>query len=156
LTHTTGVANIGVNPRDSQTGYAIVWPDEEAGSDLRRGSLFAPWQIMPTPNGNQAINTGMTIDGGTGNLYVTTRDTAGAKLWRSTNPDVGNIDNVQWGEVYAALSGVNLELLSSGWSSQEDELSIYANFTQLVDDQLVYALYRSLDSGRTWAPVEIK
>ena len=156
LTHTTGVANIGVNPRDSQTGYAIVWPDEEAGSDLRRGSLFAPWQIMPTPNGNQAINTGMTIDGGTGNLYVTTRSAEGAKLWRSTNPDVGNIDNVQWGEVYAALSGVNLELLSSGWSSQEDELSIYANFTQLVDDQLVYALYRSLDSGRTWAPVEIK
>ncbi len=153
LTHTTGVANIGINPRDSQTGYAIIWPDEEAGSDLRRGTLFTEWEIMPTPNGNQAINTGITIDGGTGNLYVTTRDSSGARLWRSTNPDVANIRNVQWSEVYAAVQGVNIELLASGWSPQEDELSIYANFTQLVDDQWVYALYRSLDSGRTWAPV---
>ncbi len=155
LTHTTGVANIGINPRDGQTGYAIIWPDEEAGSDLRRGTLFTDWQIMPTPNGNQAINTGMTIDGGTGNLYVTTRDAADAKLWRSTNPDVANISNVQWSEVYAAVPGVNLELLSSGWSPEDDQLSIYANFTQLVDNRLVYALYRSLDSGLTWAPVII-
>ncbi len=155
LTHTTGVANIGINPRDSQTGYAIIWPDEEAGSDLRRGSLFAPWDVMPTPNGNQPINTGMTIDGGTGNLYVTTRDAAGATLWRSTNPDVSAINSVQWGEVYRAVPGVNIELLSSGWSPQEDELSIYANFTQLVNDKLSYSLYRSLDSGRTWASVEI-
>lgn len=155
MTHTTGVANIGINPRDSQTGYAIVWPDEESGSDLRRGSLFTDWQIMPSPNANQAINTGMTIDGGTGALYVTTRDAAGARLWYTTNGDTPNIANVQWEERYGTVAGVNLELLASGWSPDEDQIAIYANFTQIVNDTLIYALYRSLDSGHTWAPVVI-
>lgn len=155
LSHTTGIANIGINPRDTQTGYAIVWPDEAPGSDLRRGAFFLDWQVMPAPNGNQALNTGMTIDGGTGNLYVSTNEPTGARLWRSTNPDATDIANVQWGEVYQTAPGVNLEVLSSGWSSQEDELAIYANFTKVVENKLTYALYRSLDSGRTWAPVTI-
>lgn len=155
MTHTTGIANIGINPRDSRTGYAIVWPDEEPGSDLRRGSLFTDWQIMPGPNANQAINTGMTIDGGTGALYVTTRDAAGARLWYTTNGDTSNIANVQWEERYGTVAGVNLELLASGWSPDEDQIAIYANFTQIVNDALIYALYRSLDSGHTWAPLVI-
>jgi hypothetical protein len=155
VTHTTGIANIGINPRDSQTGYAIVWPDEDAGSDLRRGTLYTDWQIMPTPNGNQPINTGMTIDGGTGNVYVTTNSATGASLWRSTNPDVPAIENVQWSEVYVTAPNINLDVLSSGWSPQEDEISIYANFIQVNNDKLTYALHRSLDSGRTWAPVLI-
>lgn len=155
LSHTNGIANIGINPRDTQTGYAIVWPDEDPGSDLRRGAFFLDWLVMPGPNGNQALNIGMTIDGGTGNLYVSTNEPTGARLWRSTNPDTPNLADVQWGQVYQASPGVNLEVLSSGWSSQEDELSIYANFTKVVDNQLTYALYRSLDSGRTWSPVTI-
>ncbi|MBX3014868.1 MAG: hypothetical protein KF832_25330 [Caldilineaceae bacterium] len=155
LTHTTGVANIGINPRDTQTGYAIVWPDEEAGSDLRRGSFFTEWQVMPGPNNNQAINTGMTIDGGTGNVYVTTRDTAGAKLWRSSNPDALTIAEVRWDAIYTTAPGINLEVLSSGWSPEEDQISIYANFTQVADGELVYALYRSPNSGLTWEPVII-
>lgn len=155
LTHTTGVANIGINPRDAQTGYAIVWPDEEPGSDLRRGSFFTDWLIMPGPNNNQPINTGMTIDGGTGNLFVTTRDADGATLWYSNNPDALNIANVQWNAIYRTAPGINLELLSSGWSSQEDQISIYANFTKVENGKLTYALYRSLDSGRTWGPVVI-
>ena len=156
LSHTTGVANIGINPRDTQTGYAIIWPDEDPGSDLRRGAFFLDWLVMPGPNGNQALNTGMTIDGGTGNLYVSTNEPNGARLWRSTNPDTPNLADVQWGEVYQTAPGVNLEVLSSGWSSQEDELSIYANFTKVVEDKLTYALHRSLDSGRTWAPLVIE
>lgn len=155
LSHTTGIANIGINPRDTQTGYAIVWPDEEPGSDLRRGAFFLDWQIMPSPNDNQGLNIGMTIDGGTGNLYVSTTEPSGARLWRSTNPDAPNIADVQWGEVYKTAPGVNLEVLSSGWSSQEDELAIYANFTKVTENKLTYALYRSLDSGRTWSPVTI-
>lgn len=155
LSHTTGIANIGINPRDTQTGYAIIWPDEDPGSDLRRGAFFLDWLVMPGPNGNQTLNTGMTIDGGTGNLYVSTSEPNGARLWRSTNPDTPNIADVQWGAVYQTAPGVNLEVLSSGWSSQADELAIYANFTKVVENKLTYALYRSLDSGRTWAPVTI-
>jgi hypothetical protein len=156
MTHTTGIANIGINQRDGQTGYAIVWPDEEPGSDLRRGSLVGNWQIMPSPNGRQALNTGMTIDGGTGTLYVTTRDADGAHLWYTTNGDTPNIANVQWEEHYVTAPGINLELLSSGWSPDKDQISIYANFVQQKDDKLTYALYRSLDSGHTWAPVVIE
>ena len=97
----------------------------------------------------------MTIDGGTGNLFVTTRGSEGATLWYSNNPDALNIANVQWNAIYSTAPGINLELLSSGWSSQEDQISIYANFTKLENGKLTYALHRSLDSGRTWAPVVI-
>ena len=63
MAHGNGVANFGISPRDSQSAYAIIWP-ESAGSYLRRGSMYNEWQIVPTPAENGVINTGMTIDGG--------------------------------------------------------------------------------------------
>lgn len=152
--HSTGVANVGISPRDSQSGYAIVWPGGD-GSYLRRGTIFTDWQLMPAPQGGLSVNTGMTIDGGTGWLYVTTREADGDRLWRSADADTPIIDDVSWSEVYRFAPGDQVELLASGWSSVEDQLAIYANLLREVDGQPRYILIRSLDSGQSWAPLVV-
>ena len=48
LIHFNGVANIGIDPRDANTLYAVIWP-KYAGSYLRRGTAAGQWQVMPTP-----------------------------------------------------------------------------------------------------------
>ncbi len=67
-----GMANLGFDPRDNSTLYGIIRP-QYAGSYLRRGTADGRWQTMPTPLDNTTIETGMTVDGGTGALYVTTQ-----------------------------------------------------------------------------------
>lgn len=154
-THSTGVATVGISPRDSQSGYAIVWPGGD-GSYLRRGTIFTDWQLMPAPQGGLPVNTGMTIDGGTGWLYVTTTEAEGDRLWRSTDADTPIIDDVSWSEVYRFAPGDQVELLASGWSSIEDQLAIYANLRRDVNGQPQYTLIRSLDGGQSWAPLVVE
>ncbi len=154
LAHTNGVAAVGISPRDSRTGYAIVWPGGE-GSALRRGTIFTDWQIMPAPQGGLTVNLGMTIDGGTGWLYVTTIEAEGDRLWRSTDPDTPILDDVSWNEVYRFAAGDQVELLASGWSTSEDQLAIYANLQRAVNGQMQSTLIRSLDSGQSWAPLVV-
>ncbi|MEZ4864671.1 MAG: hypothetical protein R3C14_25395 [Caldilineaceae bacterium] len=153
MAHTQGVATLGISPHDSRTGYAITWPDA-TGSNLRRGSFFSDWQVMPTPLNSAVISPAMTIDGGTGALYVTTTAN-GAQLWRSTNPDTSNVENVQWEKVYDFQPSDQVELLASGWSSAKDELAIYANLHQMTDGAQKFTLIRSVDSGRNWEPLVI-
>ncbi|MEZ4622140.1 MAG: hypothetical protein R2867_42455 [Caldilineaceae bacterium] len=153
-----GIANLGISPRNSQNAYAIVWPGaagNSAGSYLRRGSMLSAWETVPTPANNSAINTGMTIDGGTGWLYVTTTETDGDRLWLSTDADTVLVEDVGWREVHQFAAGATVELLASGWSSAADELAIYANISTTVNGQTRFALVRSLDSGRTWAPLVV-
>lgn len=152
LSHTKGVAAVGISPRDSQTGYAIVWPGGD-GSPLRRGTIFTDWQVMPAPQAGLPVNTGMTIDGGTGWLYVTTAEAEGDRLWRSSDPDTPILEDVSWAEVYHFEAGDHVELLASGWSTVEDQLAIYANLQREVNGALQYILIRSLDSGQSWAPL---
>jgi hypothetical protein len=154
LAHVNGVASIGISPRDSQSGYAIVWPGGE-GSDLRRGSIVQTWRVMPAPNGGLALNPGMTIDGGTGWLYVTTTEADGDRLWRSADPDTPLIDDVSWAEVHRFAPGMTVNLLASGWSSAEDKLAIYATVETTTDGQPRFTLIRSLDSGVTWQPLVV-
>jgi len=155
MTHTDGVASIGISPRDSQSGYAIVWPGGE-GSNLRRGSIVQDWRVMPAPNGGTApIHPNMTIDGGTGWLYVTTAEADGDRLWISSDPDTPAIDEVSWQEVYRYARDMQVTLLASGWSSEADKLAIYANIETEVAGQSRFTLVRSLDNGLTWAPLVI-
>ena len=79
-----GMANLGIDPRDNGTLYGIIRP-QYAGSYLRRGTPDGVWQTMPTPLDNATIETGMTVDGGTGALYVTTQISPPG-LWRSLIP----------------------------------------------------------------------
>ena len=80
-----GMANLGFDPRDNSTLYGIIRP-KYAGSYLRRGTPDGHWQTMPTPLDNATIETGMTVDGGTGALYVTTQ-VAPVGLWQSTQSE---------------------------------------------------------------------
>jgi hypothetical protein len=110
---------------------------------------------MPAPNGGLALNPGMTIDGGTGWLYVTTTEADGDRLWRSADPDTPLIDDVSWAEVHRFAPGMTVNLLASGWSSAEDKLAIYATVETTTDGQPRFTLIRSLDSGVTWQPLVV-
>lgn len=151
-----GPTTIGISPRDSQSGYAIIQPESYPGRYLLRGSMFTDWQTMPTPGDNIVINGGMTIDGGTGWLYVTTMEADGDRLWRSFDADTPILEDVNWEEVYRFAPGMTVELLASGWSSEEGKLAIYANIrTETSDGQSRYTFVRSLDSGKSWAPLVV-
>ena len=155
LTTFGGMANLGIDPRDNSTLYGIIRP-KYAGSYLRRGTPDGRWQTMPTPRDNATIETGMTIDGATGALYVTTQ-VAPVGLWRSRNPNTTDVVDVQWELVHDFGPDAQVSLLASGWGPQG--LAIYANIrplTPLAGGGATVgnpALYRSLDGGQTWEPL---
>lgn len=139
-----GVANLGIDPRNNQTLYAIIAP-RYAGSYLRRGTADGQWTTMPTPENNSTINTGMSIDGATGDLYVTTN--TNSVLWRSRNPNTSDVNGVVWEKVHQFDTNVSVELMASGSTSQG--LVLYANLRPPSDVYTVSSLYRSLDGGHT-------
>jgi hypothetical protein len=157
LVHFNGVANLGIDPRDSNTLYAIIWP-KYAGSYLRRGTASGQWQTMPTPQNNSVVDTGITIDGATGALYVVVTSPH-AQLWRALDPNVPDVNAVQWEIVHDFGRDVQVELLASGWSP--DGLALYANFWPLTWLDASSAevgaplLHRSLDGGQNWAPLPL-
>ena len=155
LTTFGGMANLGIDPRDNSTLYGIIRP-KYAGSYLRRGMPDGRWQTMPTPRDNATIETGMTIDGATGALYVTTQ-VAPIGLWQSRNATTADVADVQWELVHDFGSDAQVSLLASGWSPPG--LAIYANIRPLAPLAGGGAavgnptLHRSLDDGQTWGPL---
>ena len=155
LTSYGGMANLGIDPRDNSTLYGIIRP-KYAGSYLRRGTPDGQWQTMPTPLDNAAIETGMTVDGGTGALYVTTQ-VAPIGLWRSGNPNTADVTDVSWELVHDFGPDAQVSLLASGWGPEG--LAIYANIwplTSLAEGGATVGapvLHRSPDGGKTWEPL---
>jgi hypothetical protein len=157
-----GVANLGIDPRDANTLYAVIWP-KYAGSYLRRGTAGGQWQTMPTPRDNAQIDVGLTIDGSTGVLYVTAFSADGSlggdwQLWRTLNPATPEVKDVRWEMVHDYGPDFSwATLLASGWSPQG--LALYANLSPWLDRSTGRsgepALYRSLDGGGTWAPLPV-
>ena len=159
LVHFSGIANLGIDPRDSNTLYAIINP-KYAGSYLRRGIATGLWQTIPTPLKNTQIDTGMTIDGATGALYVTAYDSAKSRwqLWRSANANDPDIGKISWEMVYEFSANVLTTVLASGSSPQG--LALYvrlssANCNPGAGIPCYTLVQRSLDSGKTWALLDI-
>jgi hypothetical protein len=145
-----GMANLGFDPRDNRTLYGIIQP-KYAGSYLRRGTSEGNWTTMPAPQDDAAIETGMTIDGGSGALYVTTQAPP-AGLWVSHNPDAADPADVQWDKIRDFDTTARVLLLASGWGPEG--LALYAN---IWPDwyaggaaPATGGLNRSLDGGYTW------
>ncbi len=158
LVHFNGVANIGIDPRDANVLYAIIWP-KYAGSYLRRGSAAGQWQEMPTPNNNTVINTGMTIDGSSGTLYVITTS-PGYQLWHSSNPSATNLSDVRWELVHDFGEDVDVNLLASGWSSRGVALYVSVRDVTRLDDAGAIdvgppVVHRSEDGGQTWTAIPV-
>jgi len=152
-----GVANLGIDPRDANTLYAVIWP-KYAGSYLRRGTGGGQWQTLPTPQNNSQIDVGMTIDGATGALYVTAF-TGAWGLWRAMDPRVPDVNAVQWEQVHDFGPEVSwATLLASGWSPEG--LALYANLSAWIHRDTGEVgppvLHRSLDGGQTWSPLPIR
>jgi hypothetical protein len=80
-------------------------------------------------------------------------------LWRTVNPKVPNVEDVQWEFVHDFGGDVMVELLASGWSPQG--LALYANVwpVEKLDDSQVEIgnpiVHRSLDGGQSWEPLPI-
>jgi hypothetical protein len=150
-----GVANLGIDPRDPNTLYAIIWP-KYAGSYLRRGTAGGQWQTMSTPQNNSVIDTGMTIDGSTGDLYVVVTS-PNAQLWRSANPNASDLSDVDWELVHDFGRDLQVELLAS--RRGPEGLVLYANMRPLTWQDAGYAevgepgLHYSPDGGQSWAPL---
>jgi hypothetical protein len=152
-----GVANLGIDPRDANRLYAIIWP-KYAGSYLRRGTAQGQWQKMPTPDNDSTIETGMTIDGATGALYVTLTFPR-SEIWRSPNPSAPDTAQVSWELVHTFGRDARVDLLASGWSPSG--LALYANIWPVTwqDEEILVmgapVVHRSPDGGQTWAPLPI-
>jgi|GEM_PF-1042203 len=152
-----GVANLGIDPRDANSLYAIIWP-KYAGTYLRRGTADGQWKTMPAPQNNSVIDTGMTMDGATGALYVVVTAPS-AQLWQSPNPNAPDVNDVRWELVHDFGRDVQVSLLASGWSPEG--LALYANVWPLEWKDANFAevgdpaLHRSLDGGETWTPLPI-
>lgn len=165
LVHFNGVANLAVDPHTSNQLYAIIWP-KYAGSYLRRGTANGSWDTMPTPLNNTQIEVGMTIDGGSGTLYVTAYNyqisgiasSPHMQVWRANDPGRPDVKAVTWDLVYDFGDNVIANLLASGWSPQG--LALYARLAPTnctaSDPKCTTSVQRSLDGGRTWAPLVIK
>jgi hypothetical protein len=160
LINFNGVANLGIDPRDPNTLYAIIWP-KYAGSYLRRGSALGEWQTMPTPMENTTIGTGLTIDGRSGDLYIIAWDwqDGSYELWRTSNPSVPDVNDVEWEWIHDFGPDVQVELLASG--SLPDGLVLYANIWPVrhlggsTVDIGPGVVHQSLDGGRTWTPLAV-
>lgn len=147
LSHTNSVANLLVDPLDTERLYAVIWP-EYAGSYLRRGSANGQWTDLPTPLNNSPIDTGLAIDGSTGTLYVIVNS---SQLWRSPNANTADINAIQWELVYDFGQDQRVELLGSGW--RQGELALFIN---LRGDTDISSLHRSIDRGQTWSPLPVE
>jgi hypothetical protein len=152
-----GVANIGIDPRDANTLYAIIWP-KYAGTYLRRGTAQGQWQDMPTPDGNSTIEVGMAIDGASGALYVVTAY-PNCALWRSSNPNAADLNDVRWEKIHDFGPDVMVEVLASGQSAQGTALYVsIRTVTQLGGGTIDIGppiVHRSEDGGQTWEPLSI-
>jgi hypothetical protein len=159
LVHFSGIANLGIDPRDANTLYAIINP-KYAGSYLRRGTAAGLWQTIPTPLKSAQIDTGMTIDGTTGNLYVTAYDGAKARwqLWRSANANDPDIGKISWQMINEFGANVFATVLASGATPQG--LAIYvrlmnANCNPSAGIQCYPIVQRTLDNGKTWTTIHM-
>ncbi|MDQ4075961.1 MAG: hypothetical protein M3220_06910 [Chloroflexota bacterium] len=145
-------STLGLDPRDNDMLYAVTQYRGNGWPSLRRGDGSGEWENLPSLDGLQ-VNNGITIDGQSGDLYVTTTAVGPVALWRSTNPRAENVDEVRWQKVHDFGPGLNVKLLASKRSNQG--LTLFASFDPL-DDQSPAQLHRSHDGGQSWQPLTIQ
>jgi photosystem II stability/assembly factor-like uncharacterized protein len=158
LIHFTGLANLGIDPRDAKTIYGIISP-KYGGSYLRRAFVDHSWETMPTPMNSAQIDTGMTIDGATGDLYVTANAyPQGWQLWRTRNPNVSNVNAVVWDQVSGFETDDWATALASGASPQGLMLFVKMSPSNcnVADAKCDPYILRSLDTGKTWKRLTIR
>ena len=158
LIHFSGIANLGIDPRDTRTAYAIIMP-KYGGSYLRRAFVDNAWDTMPTPLNNSQIDVGMTIDGATGDLYVTANGyPQGWQLWRTRNPNASSINAVTR-EKISDLGNDNWATLLAS-STSASGLTLFLKMTpsncNVSDAKCDPFVQRSDDGGKAWKRMTIK
>jgi len=155
----SGLANLGIDPRNGATLYGMINP-KYAGSYLRRADSGGHWVTMPVPpTGYTSI--GFTIDGATGALYVAVQGNTVWELWRTLNPSEPDLAQIRWEKVgdFGPESAGNLAyLISSGASPQG--LALFAridsaNCNPVQGVPCISLLRRSTDLGHTWTTLPL-
>ena len=141
----SGVTQLGIDPRDSNTLYAM-------GPSLYRGKATGRWEMMQTDEWLPARLTGMAIEGGNGALYISL-SAPNNQIWRSRNGNAPDVTTVQWELVHYFGEDQAVQLLATGPSPSG--LALYANLAAIrqPDGAVVdgdYLPYRSPDGGNTW------
>ncbi len=157
LVHFNGLATLAIDPRNAQTVYGIIMP-KYGGSYLRRLFVGNQWNTLPTPLDNRQIDTGMTIDGATGDLYVTVFAGQGWQLWRTRNPQVSDEKAVVWEKVSDFPPELWATLLASGGTPQG--LALFVRLApsncNVYDARCDPLIERSVDGGKTWKRLAIR
>lgn len=157
LVHFNGLATLGIDPRNAQTAYGIIMP-KYGGSYLRRMFVGNSWRTLPTPLGNRQIDTGMTIDGATGDLYVTVFTDEGWELWRTRNPQVSNEKAIVWEKVSEFPPDLWATVLASGTTTQA--LALFVRLAPSncngYDARCDPFVQLSVDDGKTWKRLVIR
>ena len=113
----SGVTQLGIDPRDSNTLYAM-------GPSLYRGKATGRWEMMQTDEWLPARLTGMAIEGGNGALYISL-SAPNNQIWRSRNGNAPDVTTVQWELVHYFGEDQAVQLLATGPSPSG--LALYAN-----------------------------
>jgi hypothetical protein len=157
LAHFVGLATLAIDPRNAQSVYGIIIP-KYAGSYLRRMFVGNAWHTLPTPLDNRQIDIGLTIDGATGDLYVTVYTMQGWQLWRTRNPQVSDEKAVAWEKVSDFPPDLWATVLASGRTPQG--LVLYVRLApgncNSYDAQCDPFVEQSLDGGKTWRHLIIR
>ena len=144
-----GLIQLGIDPRDSNTLYAL------GSLMLYRGSSDGTWTELGGDTAFPFYFSGMAIEGGNGALYVSLADPH--QIWRSENPGEQSIEAIRWGMVHD-FGDQAVQLLATGPSPSG--LALYANLAETRPAEGGTALsdwlpYRSPAGGATWERVII-
>lgn len=100
----------------------------------------------------------MTIDGATGDLYVTVFTVQSWQLWRTHNPQVPDENAVVWEKVNDFPPGLWATVLASGGTPWG--LALFVRLApgncSAFDAQCDPFVERSVDGGKTWKRLVIR
>lgn len=132
-----------IDPDDPNTLF-VTTSGKYGGGSLYRGTNAGNWRWLPVPTFSYYVNTGLAFDNGANALYMGSRSPG--RLWRSTNANTLNPNDVAWQLVHDFGMDTSVVPLAVGWGPQG--AALYINLTDTRDWST--RLLRSDDDGRTW------
>lgn len=124
---------------------------------LNRGKALTPAPAeslgLVQPELDNTLQT-FTVDPRTGNLYALLYNLEHPTVWRTTNADTPDIEDIRWQPRSTAFTLDFYPIaLSSGYTN-DDQFVLYAVIQNIQGEGgVVYELAFSLDQGATWQPI---
>ncbi len=137
-----------IDPDDPNTLF-VTTSLKYGGGNLYRGTNAGNWRWLPGPTLVYYVNTGLAFDNGANALYIGSRSPG--RLWRSTNANTPNPNDVTWQLVHDFGADTSVVPLAVGWGPQG--AALYINLSDTRDWST--RLLRSDDGGQTWRTLSL-